>query len=147
MRKQLLNLKFLLMLCMIFVIGGSSNVALAEEVTYTVLSTSEVKITGSAPKGSSATYSSTYNTKCQLTGGNKMTLTLSGYAGKKITGLTMSMKSNSSSGAGYLDFKAGETSLATIGSSSNGIKFNNSAWHGSWSTSYVDVDGTMSNDS
>ena len=76
-----------------------------------------------------------------------MTLTLSGYAGKKITGLTMSMKSNSSSGAGYLDFKAGETSLATIGSSSNGIKFNNSAWHGSWSTSYVDVDVTMSNDS
>ena len=76
-----------------------------------------------------------------------MTLTLSGYAGKKITGLTMSMKSNSSSGAGYLDFKAGKTSLATIGSSSNGIKFNNSAWHGSWSTSYVDVDVTMSNDS
>lgn len=76
-----------------------------------------------------------------------MTLTLSGYAGKKITGLTMSMKSNSSSGAGYLDFKAGETSLATIGSSSNGIKFNNSAWHGSWSTSYVDVDVTMSNKS
>ena len=93
MRKQLLNLKFLLMLCMIFVIGGGS-VALAEEVTYTVSSTSEVTITGSAPKGSSATYSSTYNTKWQLTGGNKMTLTLSGYAGKKITGLTMSMKSN-----------------------------------------------------
>ena len=82
------------MLCMIFVIGGGS-LALAEEVTYTVSSTSEVTITGSAPKGSSATYSSTYNTKCQLTGGEKMTLTLSGYAGKKITGLTMSMKSNS----------------------------------------------------
>lgn len=146
MRKQLLNLKFLLMLCMIFVIGGGS-VAFAEEVTYTVSSTSEVTITGSAPKGSSATYSSTYNTKWQLTGGNKMTLTLSGYAGKKITGLTMSMRSNSDKGAGYLDFKAGETSLATIGSSSNGIKFNNSAWHGSWSTSYVDVDVTMSNKS
>ena len=132
---------------MIFVIGERSNVALAEEVTYTVSSTSKVTITGSAPKGSSATYSSTYNTKCQLTGGEKMTLTLSGYAGKKITGFTMSMKSNSSKGAGYLDFKAGETSLATIGSSSKGIAFNNSAWHGSWSTSYVDVDVTMSNDS
>ena len=87
MKKHLLNLRALLMLCMIFVIGGSSNVALAEEVTYTVSSTSEVTITGSAPKGSSATYSSTYNTKWQLTGGNKMTLTLSGYAGKKITGI------------------------------------------------------------
>ena len=121
--------------------------ALAEEVTYTVSSTSEVTIKGSAPIGSSATYSSTYTTKCQLTDKNKMTLTLSGYAGKKITGLTMSMKSNSSKGAGYLDFKAGETSLATIGSSTNGIRFNTSAWHGSWSTSYVDVDVTMSNDS
>lgn len=146
MKKHLLNLRALLMLCMIFCIGGG-NVALAEEVTYTVSSTSEVTITGSAPKGSSATYSSTYTTKCQLTDKNKMTLTLSGYAGKKITGLTMSMKSNSSKGAGYLDFKAGETSLATIGSSTNGIRFNTSAWHGSWSTSYVDVDVTMSNDS
>ena len=147
MKQHLLfNLRALLVLCMIFVIGGGS-LAFAEEVTYTVSSTSEVTITGSAPKGSSATYSSTYNTKWQLTGGNKMTLTLSGYAGKKITGLTMSMKSNKDSGAGYLDFKAGKTSLATIGSSSNGIKFNNSAWHGSWSTSYVDVDVTMSNDS
>ena len=34
MRKHLLNLKFLLMLCMIFVIGGRS-VAFAEEVTLT----------------------------------------------------------------------------------------------------------------
>lgn len=35
MRKQLLNLKFLLMLCMIFVIGGRS-VAFAEETTVTI---------------------------------------------------------------------------------------------------------------
>lgn len=35
MRKQLLNLKFLLMLCMIFCIGGG-NVALAEETTVTI---------------------------------------------------------------------------------------------------------------
>lgn len=76
-----------------------------------------------------------------------MTLTLSGYAGKKITGLKLSMRSNKSDGAGYLDVKAGSTSLATIGSSSSGIKFNNSAWHGSWSTSYVDVTVNLTNDS
>ena len=35
MRKQLLNLKFLLMLCMIFCIGGG-NVALAEDQTLTI---------------------------------------------------------------------------------------------------------------
>lgn len=121
--------------------------ALAGEVTYTVTSTSAVSTSGTAPEGSSATYSSTYNTKCQLTAGKKMTLTLSGYAGKKITGLKLSMRSNKSDGAGYLDVKAGSTSLATIGSSSSGIKFNNSAWHGSWSTSYVDVTVNLTNDS
>ena len=35
MRKQLLNLKFLLMLCMIFCIGGGS-LAFAEEKTLTI---------------------------------------------------------------------------------------------------------------
>ncbi|MGN0226138.1 MAG: hypothetical protein ACI4A7_08715, partial [Prevotella sp.] len=119
---------------------------LAEEVTYTVTSTSAVSTSGTAPEGSSATYSSTYNTKCQLTGGNKMTLTLSGYAGKKITGLKLSMKSNKSAGAGYLDVKAGSTSLAIIGSSSSGINFNNSAWYGSWPPSYVDVTVNLTND-
>lgn len=74
-----------------------------------------------------------------------MTLTLSGYAGCKITSITLSMRSNSSAGAGYLSIKAGTTTLATIGSSSSGVKFNNAAWHGSWSTSYVNVTPTMSN--
>lgn len=142
----LLNLRAFLTLCMIFVIGGGS-LAFAKKVTYTVTSTSAVTTSGTAPEGSSATYSSTYNTEYQLTGGEKMTLTLTGYAGKKIIGLTLSMKSNSSSGAGYLDVKAGSTSLATIGSSSSGIKFNNSAWHGSWSKSYVDVTVNLTKDS
>ena len=147
MKQHLLNLRALLTLCMIFAIGRGS-VAFAEEVvTYTVSSTKAVTTNGSAPVGSSATYSNTYTTNCQLTKGNSMTLTLSGYAGKKITGLTMSMKSNASSGAGYLDVKAGETSLATIGSSSNGIAFNKSEWYGSWSKNYVDVNVTMSNNS
>ena len=68
-----------------------------------------------------------------------MTLTLSGYAGQKITGLTLSMKSNTNKGAGYLDVKAGTKQLAAIGSPSSGVSFSNAAWHGSWSTSYVDV--------
>ena len=75
-----------------------------------------------------------------------MTLTLSGYAGKKITGITLSMKSNKKSGAGYLSVKAGTTTLASIGSSSSGIDFNNSAWSGKWSKSYVNVTPPMSND-
>ena len=72
-----------------------------------------------------------------------MTLTLSGFAGMKLTGLTLSMKSNKSAGSGYLDVKAGKTQLATIGSSSSGVPFNNAAWHGSYSTSYVNVNVTL----
>lgn len=106
-----------------------------KSVTYTVTSTSEVSVSGSVPTGATKTYTSTYNTKCQLTAGNSMTLTLSGFDGTKITGLTLSMRSNSSKGAGSLSVKVGETQVAAIADS----KFNTTAWYGAWSTSYVDV--------
>ena len=102
--------------------------------TYTVASTSKVNASG-APSGTSASYSSTYTTKCQLTSGNSMTLTLSGYEGFNISGLKLSMKSNSSKGAGSLSVTIGGVSVASISDS----KFNSSNWYGGWSTSYVDV--------
>lgn len=122
--------------------AGSSS---KKTVTYTVTSTSAVTASGDVPSGSSATYSSTYSTAKQLTGGNSMTLTLSGYKGMIVKGLTLSMKSNSSGGAGYLSVKAGDTTLGSIGSSSSGDKFNTASWNGAWSTSYVDVNPTLSN--
>ena len=114
-------------------------------VTYTVTSTSAVSASGDAPSGSSATYSSTYSTKCQLTKDNSMTLTLSGYKGMIVKGLTLSMKSNSSGGAGYLSVKVGDTTIGTIGSADSGVKFNTTPWYGAWSTKYVDVKPTLSN--
>lgn len=134
-----------LLLMLVGCLWGNSAWAEAGTVTYTVSSTTAVTTRGTAPSGSSATYSSTYSTKSQLTASNNMTLTLSGYAGQKITGITLSMRSNKSSGAGYLDVKAGETQLATIGSPSSGVNFNKGAWYGSWSTSYVDVNVTLAN--
>lgn len=124
---------------------GEGNYTAKKTVTYTVTSTSAVSVSGDAPSGSSATYSSTYSTKCQLTGGNSMTLTLSGYQGMTVKGLTLSMKSNSRKGAGYLSVKAGSTTLGSIGSSSSGVKFNDTSWNGAWSTEYVDVKPTLSN--
>lgn len=150
--KKTIKQRFFLSLCllMLFSFFGGCNLAWAEgtTVTYTVSSTSAVTITsGTAPSGSSATFKNTYSsTKEQLTAGHQMTLTLSGYAGQKITGLSLSMKSNKSSGAGYLDVKAGTKQLAAIGSSTNGLKFNNAAWHGSWSQSYVDVEVSLLDD-
>lgn len=125
--------------------AASSSSSSSKTVTYTVTSTSAVSVSGEAPSGSTATYSSTYATKEQLTSGNYMTLTLSGYKGVIVKGLTLSMKSNSSKGAGYLSVKAGTETLASIGSSSSGVKFNDASWNGAWSTSYVDVIPTLSN--
>ena len=122
-------------------VGSASK----KTVTYTVTSTSAVSVSGDAPAGSSATYSSTYSSKYQLTDGKSMTLTLSGYKGMIVKGLTLSMKSNSSSGAGYLSVKAGDQSLGSIGSSSSGVKFNHALWNGAWSTSYVDVKPKLTN--
>lgn len=124
---------------------AAASTALSKTATYTVTSTSAVSASEDAPLGSSATYSSTYSTAKQLTGGNSMTLTLSGYKGMIVKGLTLSMKSNSSKGAGYLSVKAGSESLGSIGSSSSGVNFNYASWYGNWSTSYVDVKPTLSN--
>lgn len=131
------------MLTLFGMLGGSPAWAESKTVTYTVTSTSAVSTNGTAPTGSSATYASTYTTKEQLTKGKMMTLTLSGFAGMKLTGLTLSMKSNTSKGSGYLDVKAGKTQLATIGSSTSGVAFENAAWHGSYTTSYVNVNVTL----
>lgn len=148
--KKTIKQRFFLSLCllMLFSFFGGCNLAWAEgtTVTYTVYSTSKVTTSDTAPSGSSATFKNTYTTKDKLTKGNKMTLTLSGYAGKKITGLSLSMKSNTDKGAGYLDVKAGKKQLAAIGSSSSGVNFNNKSWHGSYSTSYVNVEVSLSDD-
>lgn len=109
--------------------------------TYTVTSSSAVSVSGTSPANSSVKYSSTYGTKCQLTSGNSMTLTLSGYDGYIITGITLSMKSNKSKGAGNLSVKAGSTTLSSIATAN----FNSSSWNGAWSTEYVDIKPAMSN--
>ncbi len=113
-------------------------------VTYRQTSTSAVSVnSGTAPTGSTASFSTTYTNMNQLTSGNSMTLTLSGYDGQKITAITLSMKSNSSKGGGSLSVVAGTTTIASIADS----KFNTSNWYGAWSTSYVDVNVTMTDNS
>ena len=127
--------------------GAWGGAVWAETVTYTITSSSAVSTSGTAPTGSSATFKNTYTTKDQLIGGKTMTLTLSGYAGKSISGITLSMKSNKTAGSGYLSVTAGETPLATIGSSSNGIAFEDGLWNGKYTNTYTDVKPSMSNSS
>lgn len=117
-----------------------SGVVNAEDVTYTVASTSSVTETGKAPTGSSATYSQTFNTKNQITGNNSATLTLSGFKDCTITGIKLSMHSNSGKGAGTFSAKIGTKTIASIGSSTT---FNQWYDNTSFGTSWRDVNVTI----
>lgn len=112
-----------------------------QTAVYTVTSTSAATTSGTAPTGSSATYSQTYTTMAtQITGGNSATLTLIGYAGYKITDIVLEMRSNSSSGAGNMSATAGSTTIASIATAT----FLSSSWNGAWSTTYVNITKTPS---
>lgn len=118
----------------------AENVPVQKSVTYTVASASSVTVSGEAPAGSAAKFNNTYtNNKQQMTSGKSQTYTLSGYSGYTITGIKLSMKSNSSGGAGSLSVKAGSKTIASIADS----KFNTANWNGSWSTSFVDIEPSV----
>ena len=137
MKKHLL--KSLLALALVLITGN----VWGETVTYKQTSSNAASVSsGTAPTGSSVTFTNTYTTKDQLTKNSSMTYTLSGYAGFTIKSLTMSMHSNKSAGTGKFSFKAGNTVLAEIASNTG---FNQSAWYGSWTQSYVDVSPTLQN--
>lgn len=107
------------------------------ETIYTVNSKESVLTEGTYPAGSSASFINTdKNSQFQLTAGSSMTLTLNGYAGLKITGLKLSMRSNTKTGAGRFSFKAGETVLASIESATNFDKWYDNTSYG---TDYRDV--------
>ena len=102
----------------------ASNLETSFTATYTQTSTTEIKTEGIAPEGSSATFSTTYQTKEQLTEGNSMTYTISGYDGKTIEAITLSMHSNENAGTGGMSIKIGENIIAKV---KNATYFN--AWY------------------
>jgi len=114
---------------------GSGSVW-AETVTYEITAKNTLTTTGTAPSGSSATLVETYGTSKQMTSGNSQTVTLSGYSGYKITSITLSMRSNASAGSGNFIYKVDNGVDQTIISTNT---FNNAAWYGAWSASYVNV--------
>lgn len=88
----------------------------AKTVTYTQTYSSAghtVATTGTAPEGSSCSWTTTYTNSNQLTSGKSMTYTITGFDGKKITGLSLHMKTNASKGKGSVSMKHGETEFGT----------------------------------
>lgn len=102
-------------------------------VKYTIDSKTSVSTSGTAPKGTSASYSQIYTQKGQITIDKPATLTLSGYKDYKITGITLSMRSNKNKGSGHVEVTAGETKLCSTSDQS----FKD--WTGSYSDTFVDV--------
>ena len=72
-----------------------------------------------------------------------MTLTLTGYAGKKIKGLTLDMRSNGSAGAGTFSMVIGSTTVASISSATT---FNTWYDNDSYGTDYRKVHVTLSDE-
>ncbi len=116
-------------------VSATFKVKTSYTAIYTVTSKTAVSATGDVPAGSSATYSQTYGTVSQATKGNSFSLTLKGYEGLKIVGLTLSMHSNASGGAGTLSVTSGTDTIASIANAG----FGDDSWHGSYINSYVDV--------
>lgn len=81
--------------CNVFVTAQFAKGVLCKQTSCT-----EVEVTGGVPEGADATFSNTYTTgdKAQITSGNSMTLTLIGYKGKIITGITLRVRNSSGSG-------------------------------------------------
>ena len=120
-----------------------SGVVSVNSVTYKTTSTTAVDTTGTAPKGSNATFKNTYNNKDQITKNNSQTYTIKGFEGCTIKKVVLSMKSNSKTGAGTFSLKAGTTELAAIKTAKD---FNQWYDNTAFSTSYKDVTVSLTND-
>ena len=120
--------------------GDAEGVDNIKNATYTVTAVDSVSESG-VPSESSASYSQNYSTKGQLTSNKTATLTLSGYDGKVITGITLNMHSNGSSGGGSFTAVAGATNLAYTSGSFN-------TWYDndSYGTSWRNINVSMIND-
>ena len=82
------------------------------------------------PTGTQITFDETYTTSQQITKNNSQTLTVDLPDNYYLTGLTLSMHSNSKGGAGTLTINDTQIISGT---------FSSSSWHGSWSQSFVNV--------
>ena|GEM_PF-4732882 len=110
-------------------------------VSYDITSKNTLTTSGTAPSESSATIVETYSTSKQMTANNSQTVTLSNYTNILITKITLSARSNTSSGEGNFSYSldGGSTFTDIISTAA----FNDTSWYGSWSTSYVDVEKTV----
>ncbi len=81
----------------LFLIAAVSMAAWGADATFTPSTRNTGTLSG-APTGATATFYNTYASPNQITNGNTQTLTLSGFDNCTITGLSLSVRSNTGSG-------------------------------------------------
>lgn len=118
----------------IWLMFGIQSLSAATAI-YTVSSRNSVTQEGIVPIASFAEYQQDGSSKNRLTGGSLATLVLYGYDGFLVESITLSMHSNKSSGAGWLNMKVADNSVWVI----NENPFNSNDWFGAWSSEYVDI--------
>ena len=104
------------------------NPSVWADAVFTPSSRNAGSLTG-APTGATATYYNSYNNANQITGGNTATLTLSGFDGCTITGVTLRLrKSSGTKSAGITgDANGSQFINQTVSSSSLSTSYNNFA--------------------
>lgn len=131
-------------------IGGSVEDVKAVYTVVKPSTTITVSSSGICPAESTASYSTTYSTLGQLTAGNYMTLTLSGYQNQIIKGIDLEMHSNAPGsgvkGAGYMSAVVGTDTIAKVGKSTSAVNFKE--WPGmtAYTSSYTNVSIPMTLD-
>lgn len=128
--------------CLLVLLCMSLGNVWGTDITYSFDGDTSPSTSGTAPTGSTATLSGDYSNHSgwmQCANNGSAVLTLTGYKGYKITGITITVKSNKSSGTGSFSVVAGSTTIASIAENS----FNNAAWNGEWNNSSSGVTKTL----
>ncbi len=109
----------------------------AETLTVTVTSYNSATVTGDEAEEVAVSYlqHQTTHSKSRLTAGDTAVLVLNNLPDGVITSMTLSMKSNKTAGAGWLNMRVGNAVCWQIPDS----KFSSDNWYGAFSTEYVAI--------
>ena len=102
---------------------------------YTV-SGKQVVTEGSVPDGSSCVYEQSGTKSGQMTAGNTIDMTWTGYDGATIHSVTLMMRSNTSAGAGALQMQVGGRTVWQIADAA----FKETSWNGAYSAEFVPIE-------
>lgn len=121
-----------IVLCLLLMLNAS-----AATVKYTIISRTAVEASGTEPEDSYVTYyQSCAGQKGQMTAGSYTQLTIHVEQDMVVSGLTLEMHSNTSSGGGSLDVFADKQHAFNLPTN----YFNTDTWAGTYTTTFIPLD-------